>query len=136
MSELIKEYLVWVIGLIFAIWQLIANISKKQWLLSAIIILLALSYCILGFIIINKNASEKAENRKIIQSLNSEVEANREMRKRDSLNRNADSLKDADLQRKLVLEFGILRDSSLNKPIQTTYNTHIEKARDVHIGPN
>jgi len=50
------------------------------------------------------------------------------------LQRQEDSLKDAEFERKLLTEFKIARDSMNNSPKQVQYNTKIDKAQTVNIG--
>lgn len=135
--EQFKDYMNSFIGALLLLISIILipeiRVKKKYWIsILGLVIILS----VLGFDKINRDKREKlmtdnqnAENASTIRTLEKRIE---------KINNNyiQDSIKFSEFENDLKEKFRIIRDSTTNKPVKNEFNTKIDKAENVHIGPN
>jgi hypothetical protein len=138
--DLIKDSIIWIIGIIIAVWEIIQQAKKRKSKLPIVlwsIVIIVLG--ILGLDQIRRNNRDKEDLTKQLNDLSDRFDTLQKEKTSDSLASLRkvinDSIRDAEFEKKLFDEFKITRDSISNKPQATTYNTKINTAESVHIGP-
>lgn len=136
--DLILDYMNAFLGAIIILLGLIfmPEVRKLKRRIIAIIIIVLLLFFI-GIFKISRDNSLKIKNDKMIDSLNTSINEVRVLNQNLIKLRETDSSLNVQFQTKLFEEFKIIKDSS-NQPKQvlSNYNTTINKAQNVHIGPN
>jgi hypothetical protein len=135
-----EDYMIAIIGMMIALWQLVEEIRKKG--SRTKMTFLSIGVIALGIMLmsqINRTNREKEKTDKRFESITNQLTAIQEAKSRDSTNSInevvSDSIKDAEFQEKLFKEFKITRDSFSNRPVLTITNTRIQKVDNLRIGP-
>jgi hypothetical protein len=128
--DTIEDHIIWIIGVFFASWQLVeeARKGKRSKVKIGFLFIGIFALCYLGMRQINRNKAAQAASDAKINSLSNQISDIQKARK-------VDSISDNEFQNSLKEEFKITRDSISNKPVQATYNTQIDEANEVQIGP-
>jgi hypothetical protein len=133
MWDLISELMLFFLGATITAIQFRQELSKKgnkaYITFLGVVILLFLVFGVRKTILDYKEKSNTANQ---ITTISNRIENLQAQKTQDSTKLVKDSIANAEFQKKLFDQFGILRDSTTNKPVK--YNTEIKKARDVYIG--